>query len=146
MRSIYPLAPAKQNDPQALAGCLTYARRYSILCLCGVAPEDDDGQTASAPQPSNRPITATRPARMVKVADKLPQEAPLKDYKAYVDIIKLLAGEYDVSSIQIADACELPEYKGWTVADFPRIIAYFDRLAADRNIEAATHKPRKGKK
>lgn len=47
--SIYPLTPARPNDPQALASALTYARRYSTLTLLGIAPEDDDGQEASRP-------------------------------------------------------------------------------------------------
>jgi hypothetical protein len=45
--SEYPLSPGKPNDPQALGACLTYARRYSALTILGVAPEDDDGETAS---------------------------------------------------------------------------------------------------
>lgn len=45
--SVYPLTPAKPNDPQALGGAMTYARRYSALALLGLAPEDDDGNEAS---------------------------------------------------------------------------------------------------
>lgn len=36
-------------DPQKVGGALTYYRRYSLLALLGLAPEDDDGNTASQP-------------------------------------------------------------------------------------------------
>lgn len=43
----YPLSPARANDPQALGACVTYARRYAKMAILDIAPEDDDGQTAS---------------------------------------------------------------------------------------------------
>lgn len=49
IESVYPLLPKETNNPQALGGALTYARRYSVLAVLGVAPEDDDGQQASKP-------------------------------------------------------------------------------------------------
>ena len=41
--------PAAQNSPQAFGSALTYARRYSLMTACGIAPEDDDGNAASKP-------------------------------------------------------------------------------------------------
>lgn len=41
--------PALKNDPQAYGSALTYARRYSLMATCGIAPEDDDGNAASKP-------------------------------------------------------------------------------------------------
>lgn len=41
--------PANQNTPQAFGSALTYARRYSLMTACGIAPEDDDGNAASKP-------------------------------------------------------------------------------------------------
>ena len=35
--------PASKNDPQGYGSALTYARRYSLMAACGIAPEDDDG-------------------------------------------------------------------------------------------------------
>lgn len=45
--SRYPLIPAKDRDPQALGACMTYARRFCYMAILGIAPEDDDGETAS---------------------------------------------------------------------------------------------------
>jgi len=39
--------PASKNDPQGYGSALTYARRYSLMSACGIAPEDDDGNAAS---------------------------------------------------------------------------------------------------
>jgi hypothetical protein len=48
------MRPSKQ-DPQGVGSAITYARRYALLAMCGVAPEDDDGQAASGPvQPTQR--------------------------------------------------------------------------------------------
>jgi hypothetical protein len=41
--------PASKADPQGYGSALTYARRYSLMAACGIAPEDDDGNAASKP-------------------------------------------------------------------------------------------------
>jgi len=43
--------PASQQTPQAYGSALTYARRYSLMTACGIAPEDDDGNAATKPAP-----------------------------------------------------------------------------------------------
>jgi hypothetical protein len=42
--------PANKQDPQGYGSALTYARRYSLMAVCGIAPEDDDGNAASKPK------------------------------------------------------------------------------------------------
>lgn len=42
--------PASKQDPQGYGSALTYARRYSLMAACGIAPEDDDGNAASRRQ------------------------------------------------------------------------------------------------
>jgi hypothetical protein len=41
--------PQNKHDPQGYGSALTYARRYSLMAACGIAPEDDDGNAASQP-------------------------------------------------------------------------------------------------
>jgi len=41
--------PASKQDPQGYGSALTYARRYSLMAACGIAPEDDDGNAATRP-------------------------------------------------------------------------------------------------
>lgn len=38
--------PCAKQDPQGYGSALTYARRYSLMAACGIAPEDDDGRAA----------------------------------------------------------------------------------------------------
>lgn len=45
-----PLIVAK-NDMQGLGSAMTYARRYGLMSLAGIAPEDDDGNAASKAAP-----------------------------------------------------------------------------------------------
>jgi len=49
--------PAAKQDPQGYGSALTYARRYSLITACGIAPEDDDGNAAS--KPVKKSITPT---------------------------------------------------------------------------------------
>ena len=41
-----PEASGRQNAAQALGSLITYYRRYAILAMYGLAPEDDDGAKA----------------------------------------------------------------------------------------------------
>jgi len=43
------LRPVKA-DPQGFGSAFTYGRRYSLLAMTGLAPEDDDGNAASGPR------------------------------------------------------------------------------------------------
>ena len=48
VKSFYPVRPV-QNTPQGFGSALTYARRYSLAAITGIAAEDedDDGNAAS---------------------------------------------------------------------------------------------------
>lgn len=52
--------PAVKQDPQGYGSALTYARRYSLMAACGIAPEDDDGNAASKPRQQQAPQQTTR--------------------------------------------------------------------------------------
>ena len=69
IESIYPIVSKDPSDPQKIGGSLTYARRYSLMALLGLAPEDDDGTAASTPATTTpqRPTSApaATPAREV---------------------------------------------------------------------------------
>jgi hypothetical protein len=68
--------PAVKHDAQGYGSALTYARRYSLMAACGIAPEDDDGNAAvktpprggvnaapqqTAPDPKPEPKPETKP-------------------------------------------------------------------------------------
>ena len=55
--------PAVKQDPQGYASALTYARRYSLMSACGIAPEDDDGNAGTRKQaPAANPLDNIKPA------------------------------------------------------------------------------------
>lgn len=54
--------PASKQDPQGYGSALTYARRYSLMSACGIAPEDDDGN-ASNKQIIAKALAAIRSAK-----------------------------------------------------------------------------------
>lgn len=45
-----------KNDMQGLGSAITYARRYGLMCLAGIAPEDDDGNAAVTSQVVGQPM------------------------------------------------------------------------------------------
>lgn len=40
------IIPAKDRDPQAIGSAITYGRRYGLMAMIGVTPEDDDAEGA----------------------------------------------------------------------------------------------------
>jgi hypothetical protein len=47
IRTELTMKPA-QNTSQGIGSTITYARRYSLMAIAGVAPDDDDGTAGSA--------------------------------------------------------------------------------------------------
>ena len=54
--------PASKQDAQGYGSALTYARRYSLMAAMGIAPEDDDGNAATAAPPARQQPQPTRSA------------------------------------------------------------------------------------
>jgi hypothetical protein len=54
VKSTISLAPVKDNNPQAVGSALTYARRYALSAVLGLAigEDDDDGHRAAKPAPA----------------------------------------------------------------------------------------------
>jgi hypothetical protein len=46
------MTPVKR-DPQGFGSAMTYARRYGLMAIIGLAPEEDDGNDACKPQKGN---------------------------------------------------------------------------------------------
>jgi hypothetical protein len=44
----------QKNDMQGYGSAVTYARRYGLMCMAGIAPEDDDGNAAVAAAPKTQ--------------------------------------------------------------------------------------------
>jgi hypothetical protein len=44
-----------KNEMQGYGGAVTYARRYGLMAMAGIAPEDDDGKAAAKAAPKVEP-------------------------------------------------------------------------------------------
>jgi len=75
--------PASKQDPQGYGSALTYARRYSLMAACGIAPEDDDGNAAS--RKVEKPTVLIAP--LIASIDAATTEEELK--AAYFEAIKV---------------------------------------------------------
>lgn len=73
-----PLIFGKQ-DMQGLGSAITYARRYGLMSLAGIAPEDDDGNAAAASVKGNSATAALRDAWRDGVLDSLPPGATARE-------------------------------------------------------------------
>ena len=80
--------PASKQDAQGYGSALTYARRYSLMAACGIAPEDDDGNAAT-----QRP---SAPAQ------------PIPDITDHLSAIDASASSDDLATVYAAayDACQ----------------------------------------
>lgn len=62
IESTLTMKPVKA-DPQGIGSCITYARRYALAAICGVASEeDDDANAASAPAKASASAKPSTPA------------------------------------------------------------------------------------
>lgn len=73
-----------KRDMQGLGSAVTYARRYGLMSLAGIAPEDDDGNAAVAAAPKAPKHGDEKPAEAAKswaqtILDELPANATDRD-------------------------------------------------------------------
>ena len=54
------VAENKKSDPQAMGSAITYAKRYALQAIYGLATEDDDANSASGKTNSNIPTLSTK--------------------------------------------------------------------------------------
>jgi hypothetical protein len=80
LRDTLVMKPVK-DDPQGVGSCITYARRYALAAMVGVAPEDDDGNAASARNGASKPTA---------VAAKVSKP---EGYDKWLDEFRLVADE-----------------------------------------------------
>lgn len=87
--AVYPVRPRPTKDkdtgqiiadtPVAMGSALTYARRYSVMAMLGIASEDDDGaavsETFAPPAPTSLENGGVRPAVRAPVAEPHPAAA-----------------------------------------------------------------------
>jgi ERF superfamily len=61
--------PVSKADAQGYGSAITYARRYALAAICGVAQDDDDGDAARKAPPPAKP--ASEPMRTREQAEAI---------------------------------------------------------------------------
>jgi hypothetical protein len=73
-----------KNDMQGYGSAVTYARRYGLMGMAGIAPEDDDGNAAAKAPP---PVEQPRP--------RGPSDADIAHDRAVTDALVAIEGCHD---------------------------------------------------
>lgn len=94
--------PATKHDAQGYGSALTYARRYSLMTACGIAPEDDDGNNASKPK-----AAPAKPAAAPAPAAKAPVKVEGKDTEWQLKVVAKPDGDHGEWSQLVIDATML---------------------------------------
>ena len=90
--------PMIKNDAHGYGSALTYARRYGLSAAFGVAPEDDDGDSACE-RPSDEKMKSKKPVLQE-------QKPPVEDEKPAKTWEKLSSKEIKALSAQVCSALE----------------------------------------
>ena len=77
--------PASKMDAQGYGSALTYARRYSLMAACGIAPEDDDGNAASKKKVET--ITEEQSANIIALAQEV--KANMIEFRKFLGVNRL---------------------------------------------------------
>jgi len=93
-----PVVAGKAGDMQSLGSALTYARRYGLAAIVGIAPDDDDGEAAVGRRDAAPPRKAT--------AAKPVSREPGED-----DAPPLGHGEHDLEPLARIPAAKSPDYR-----------------------------------
>lgn len=94
--------PAVKQDPQGYASALTYARRYSLMAACGIAPEDDDGNMGSRKlAPAANPLDKVAPPPAVSNKAVFTLTIPGKESRLYET-----SDTYTKGTIELRDKVE----------------------------------------
>lgn len=102
--------PAGKRDAQGYGSALTYARRYSLMTACGIAPEDDDGNSASKPKPA--PAPAPKPAAPPAEKPRTPEKIAGKESPWQLKVVDRPDGDPDNWASVVVDMTNM----GLTVA------------------------------
>jgi hypothetical protein len=93
MRGVLPVV-TKDNGPQAQGSGITYARRYALAAIVGLAQIDDDAEAAQA-----RPFTNNPRGDLGKNVDAKARDALAQEFRAAFD---LNAEEADIAVAVLA--------------------------------------------
>jgi hypothetical protein len=85
MSSVTPLLLPSGADSQSWGGAISYARRYSLIAMLGLAAEDDDGQSARAKPQAQTQANGQGDTQFIAPPAKPAADSVLTKLKARID-------------------------------------------------------------
>jgi hypothetical protein len=133
MRGTMPVRPV-QDTPQGLGSALTYARRYSLAAMVGVAPDDDDdGNAASAGTPANNGHRTAAPK-----PSESPEQAKAREAGNRIrEAINLAKTPEEIDRVITAQTKTLEEIKGVSKTAYEFLIEFANERKANVLAQAA---------
>jgi hypothetical protein len=133
--------PASKHDAQGFGSALSYARRYSLMAACGIAPEDDDGNAATRTPPPAAPKAVPK---AVAKAPEAPPAPPPKMGNVDSQWKLRVSAEPDASiedwSVTVAEATGFALEMAQSTADVISIFKFnkviYDKLS---EVDGVTH-------
>lgn len=125
-------APLAQNSAQSIGSALTYLRRYALAAMVGVAPEEDDGESAS-----QAPVREMRPASPPVQQPRQTVVKPAAPATAKPSRDRLLALILDRTQEVLELGLEVDLPKPLHEMSEDELIAYGKKLRADIDMERA---------
>jgi len=116
------MTPMKR-DPQGFGSALTYARRYGLMALVGIAPEEDDGKAASTGGQTQEPPPKNQKREPAK--KQPPKEQPPKK----------------VSQAQITRLFSIAGERGWIKEEIDAVVNDMLGLKSSKDLTKKTYFP-----
>jgi hypothetical protein len=131
--------PASKIDAQGFGSALSYARRYSLMAACGIAPEEDDANSAKPaapkapvpPVPVPKVVQPVAPATPAVPAKKLEGAAGQWQLKVSAQP-ETTVEDWAISVLKVTNfALEMAQTPDDVTSIFKVNRTIFDRLKAD---------------
>jgi hypothetical protein len=118
--------PLPKADPQGVGSALTYARRYALMAMMGIAPEDDDGNSATPKKRSAKKA----PTKSKPKPDETTLPDPLSDDEIRAEIGELIlaytGGDKEAAGDELERLTSFPGKEGEVVGGVRSIRAMED--------------------
>ena len=134
--------PATKHDAQGYGSALSYARRYSLMASCGIAPEDDDGNAAvKKPEKKPDPKPEKPPEKMEGKPGPwqlIVSTTPGNDTEGWIelvsDAVRIQIGQAssatDVTSIFTVNREIFNQLKALSQSKYDELMAFFKQAKA----------------
>lgn len=99
------------SDAQKVGSYETYMRRYALLTVFGLCPEDDDGKATTAPQSTKKKVAKEK--TMLQKASDATTQATKYGAKTKAELVAYCEREFGQSTLKTLTDEQLEKYITW---------------------------------